>query len=154
MELKIQHIDTKKNIIGIDGGNTIKWGGQLNVLVIDNTSMMNLAVDDYPKIKALENQTEGTNIMNICFPNTKITILEKMEQSSLCELVAYQKQQVFPNEELYCYRNQWYCNDTTIHDLDIQKGDVLSLIYEKNHRLFVKKDGICGWHQGNYEPVQ
>lgn len=146
-------IDKKKRMIGLDGGNGVKSGGQLNICVIEKGNMITTYVDNYPKIKACENQKQGKEWMNLIYPNTELNIIEKYENYSLCELVFSHEKREIMNDQIYEYKNKTYCEDMTIHDLEVKQGDILSLVKRTDEGCLVKKEGICGWYYGKWEEV-
>lgn len=149
----IRH-DKKKNIIGIDGGNTIKMGSQLNVLILQNDDIKYASVDSWQKIRALNDQQEGHEQLNLCFPYTRVEIIKKNETNAICYMPAFDEERTFQNENLYEYKGNMYCYDCVIHDLEIHKNDILSLLQKTDNGLYVKKDGISGWYYGDYEILE
>lgn len=147
-------IDTKKNIIGIDGGNTIKLGGQINVLMIQDGEISATFVDQFACIEAIEEQKGEQQGLNLCYPFTECEILEENEEECVCLFKAYQMTLTVKKEKMYQRNQKWYCYDQVIHDLPIQKGDRLSIIVEEENRVFVKKEGICGWYHGKYHKIE
>lgn len=145
-------VDWDKNIIAIDGGNQIKETGQLNILIIDRGELSFDFVDRFSKIKALEEQCEGTEKMNLCFPYTELEIIEEGQEESLCLLKTFDSKRMIANREIYTYRGKTYCQDTCVGDLEIGIGEILALIRMSEQGLLVKKaNGDIGWYYGKYE---
>lgn len=146
-------LDQGKHIIGIDGGNTIKIGGQINILIMEKGMLQSSYVDDYPLIIALENQKGSEKGMNLSFPYTECEIIEQNENESLVYLKYFKINKTFKNDRLYYRGNQLYCFDEVIDDLEVHQSEILSLIQVEENRAFVKKDGVCGWYYGKYQKV-
>lgn len=146
--------DFNKNIIGIDGGNTIKYWGQLNILIIENNQYLDTYVDDLSLIRALEYQPQGNERLNICYPNTKINILKQNDVNSECYLEAYDEIKTFLNSDIYFYKNEYYFNDTVINQMEINKDEIVSLVKKTDQGILIKKAGITGWYYGKYEKIQ
>lgn len=149
----------EKKIISIDGGCGLKTDGQLNLYVIpdiysDSTeNNYNVRYDTFPQIRALDMQKPSETSINIHWGDTDIILLEKGDEFSLVEHVSTGYRLRMYNEYIYGFERTTTCNDYTDAVLEVNEGDVLSLIYKTNEGCIVKNKGRTGWYYGNYEMI-
>lgn len=149
----------EKKIISIDGGCGLKTDGQLNLYVIpdiysDSTeNNYNVRYDTFPQIRALDMQKPSETSINIHWGDTDIILLEKGDEFSLVEHVSTGYRLRMYNEYIYGFERNTTCNDYTDAVLEVNEGDVLSLIYKTNEGCIVKNKGRTGWYYGNYEMI-
>ena len=53
-----------------------------------------------------------------------------------------------PEHFIYYADNKTYCYDCSDVYLEIEEGDMLSVIAETSVGWIVKKDGVIGWYRG------
>lgn len=148
-------INKEKKIISIDGGCGIKKYGQLNLLIIPDIDckiddVCYISHDNIPAFRALTQQKESTDSVNIRWINNEIIILERADEFTYIEHVATGRKLWIHNSFI---RDDTHCNDYTDYVLPVSCGDILSLVKETSKGYLVKKNGVSGWYFGELEKV-
>lgn len=150
----------EKRIISIDGGCGLKTDGQLNLYVIPDIYSdsaeynYNVRYDTFTQIRALDAQKPSEASLNIHWGDTDIVLLEKGDEFSLVEHVSTGYRLHMYNEYIYGFEKNTTCNDYTDAVLEVNEGDVLSLIYKTNEGCIVKNKGRTGWYYGKFEEIR
>ncbi|MBR4085350.1 MAG: metallophosphoesterase [Lachnospiraceae bacterium] len=144
--------DSKKHIIAIDGGCALKYGAQLNALLISSAyapveSVSYEAYDDLPAIVAKKSQAAKERTVTIRYFDCKVELLENLEDVAKVRHVSTGMEFLVPKSYLYGRDDQFYnCSDFSDTCLEIAVGDKLSVIQETSMGYIVKKDGVIGWY--------
>lgn len=144
--------DYEKHIIAIDGGCALKYGAQLNVLLIPSAdapveSVTYEIYDDLPVIEAKRNQEAKERTVTIRYFDSKVELLEDLENTAKVRHVSTGKEFFVPKSYLYGRDDKYYnCSDFSDAYLEIAEGDKLSVIEETTMGYIVKKHGVIGWY--------
>lgn len=149
------HYNREANIISIDGGNSLKRWGQINVLEMDpqTGAMRNRSCDTLPMIRALDAQKADPAPLTLVFPQTLLEMEKAGPETSLCYLPALGREMLISNKDLYLYKDRTYCADFTTWHPDVEVGELLALCNKTAEDVLIKKDGIIGHYSGRYEPA-
>ncbi len=149
-------IDKENKIISIDGANVLKRDGQLNALIIPDTTKEEFTytyVDLLRKAKVLNTQEVGEGSFCISWLDSKVEVLRKEREFTYCEHISSGNKMWIPNSYLYQEKGEWHVEDITNYQLPLTFGDIVSVTEDTNRGYLVKKDGICGWYYGMLEYV-
>lgn len=140
------HYNAEKNILSIDGGNSVKLTGCLNGVVLNNRTAewTSKSVDKFTKIPAPCTQT-GERGAVICWPDNEVKLLKDRGEFSLCLCPNNNDELEIPTELLYEQDGALYTNDITSARLSVNKGEQISLIREYSDRLLIMKNAEVGW---------
>ena len=144
--------DSSKHIIAIDGGCALKFGAQLNALILPaGTADMDTAYfesyDDYPVIIADHPQEARKATIHIRYFNCSVDILEERDDIALLRQQSTGCVFFAPKSFLYNRPGQPpQCSDYSDALLKIDVGDRLSVIAETSIGRIVKKAGVIGWY--------
>lgn len=151
--------DRERKIFCIDGGCGLKIAGQLNGIMIsdsltDSPDIRWTYHDDFPVYTALEARTGAPAGIHINYQSSEVELLEERGEFGLIRRRASGEVLEVPlswvgrwsDGRLHC---QNYCDGR----LPVEAGEQLSLIYRKENRCYVKKQGQAGWYDGPLEPV-
>lgn len=149
-------IDREHKIISIDGANVLKVDGQLNALIIEDTTKEEFEyvyVDLIKKAKILNTQEAGESSFYISWLDSKVNVLRKEKEVAYCEHCTTGNKMWVPNTYLRQEKDDWHVEDITNYQLPLTFGDIVSVTEETNRGYIVKKNGICGWYYGMLEYV-
>lgn len=144
--------DYEKHIIAIDGGCALKYGAQLNALLIPSAdapveSVTYEIYDDLPVIEAKRNQEAKERTVTIRYFDSKVELLEDLENTAKVRHVSTGKEFFVPKSYLYGRDDKYYnCSDFSDAYPEIAEGDKLSVIEETTMGYIVKKHGVIGWY--------
>lgn len=141
------HYNAEKNILSIDGGNSVKLINRLNGVVLNNKTgeWACDGVDEYEKISAPCSQTEK-NGLTVCWPDCEVEVLEERGDFTLCKFKGNGAELEIPTEFLYEDDDGRDCtNDTTDRRLEVKKGETVSVVRKYADRLLIMKNGETGW---------
>lgn len=144
--------DYEKHIVAIDGGCALKYGAQLNALLIPSAdapveSVTYEAYDDLSVIEAKRNQEAKERTVTIRYFDCKVELLEDLENTAKVRHVSTGKEFFVPKSYLYGRDDKYYnCSDFSDAYLEIAEGDKLSVIEETTMGYIVKKHGVIGWY--------
>ena len=147
-------IDRERHIISIDGGCVLKWDGQLNALILPPTpdgEFSCVSYDGFPEMTALDPQKPNSDPINIRYGHTRLEVLERGEELSLCRHVETGRELEILTEYLWERDGETYCEDSTDYLLPVEPGDRLSVERRLSDRALCKKDGVTGWYFGRLE---
>ena len=144
--------DYKKHIIAIDGGCALKYGAQLNALLIPDANagmeeVMYAIYDDFPVIIAEKDQKAREKSIVVRYYDCLVELLE--EKEDMVKLLHCSSGKVFlaPKSYLYKSKDGLCCSDYTDACLEVKQGDVLSVVEKTSAGYMVKKDGVIGWYK-------
>lgn len=146
----------ERKIISIDGACVLKLDGQLNALIIDDEQSQQFswqAWDGLPVYKALDAQAGSTDSINIRWGRSRIEVLERGEELSLCRHVESGRILQILNRYLHEDVQGVWCEDATDYALAVQRGDSLSLVASTKSGYLCKKDGVTGWYYGRLSAI-
>jgi len=144
-------LDRQRRIISIDGGCVLKLDGQLNALILPEESSQDFywaAWDGLPQVIALERQEPSADSVNVRWGRSRVDLLERGEELSLCRHVETGRELYVLNRYLYDSPDGLRCEDSTDYELPVEPGDVLSVVEYTRTGLLAKKDGVTGWYRG------
>lgn len=147
-------IDRDSRIISIDGGCVLKDDGQLNALIIPHRSSEDFsfeAYDPFPVRRVLSDQAEGRRSYYIRWGDSRVRVLRRGEEFSLCrhERTGYEMEIL--TEYLFTGEDVTECNDCTDYVLPLKRGDAVRVVEECSRGYFVKHQGFSGWYYGELE---
>lgn len=145
----------EKHIIAIDGGCALKNGAQLNALLIPdaNAGMEEVtytSYDDFPVIVAAASQEEKKPSIVIRYFDCQVELLAEIGDMAKIRHISSGKELMAPKSYLYG-RDGLYCSDYTDTRLEVNCGDMLSVIEKTSVGYIVKKDGVVGWYKEEKE---
>jgi protein phosphatase len=149
-------IDQEHKIISIDGANVLKDDGQLNALIIEDTTKEEfsyVSVDLLKKAKILNTQEVGDSSFYISWLDSKVEALRQEREFTYCEHCTTGNKMWIPNSYLRKEKDGWHVEDITNYQLPLTFGDIVSVTKATNRGYIVKKNGICGWYYGMLEYV-
>lgn len=149
-------IDREHKIISIDGANVLKKDGQLNALIIPDTTKEDFSytyVDLLPKARILNTQEVGDSSFCISWLDSKVEALRQEKEFTFCEHCSSGNKMWIPNSYLRYQKDGWHVEDITNYQLPLTYGDIVSVTESTNRGYIVKKNGIGGWYYGMLEYV-
>lgn len=146
-------LNRRRHIISIDGGCGIHREGQLNLLMIPGIDcpvdqILSASWDQLPVFEAVTPQRESDSSVNIHFVNPKVRILKEEGEFCLAEHLDSGRNLKVLTRYLYNREGEWACVRYTDYHIPIKPGDLVSLVDQSSEEYLVKKDGVCGWYQG------
>lgn len=151
--------DEEKHIISIDGGCGLKYGAQLNALVLpegaeDMDHAYFDAFDDLPVIVAPRSQEAKGAAIHIRYFDCSVEILENLGDMVRVRHVSTGREFVMPESYLYYRPGKLpQCNDYSDCWIQVEKGEELSVVERTSVGLIVKKQGRVGWYFGDDVPI-
>lgn len=132
-----------RKICLIDGGKGTKEFGQVNLLIIENNNFNSIYTDWFPKVEVKLNQEASGNV-SITYKDPYVRLIEDNGELVLCE---YHKKEVYLEKRLvYLDKNDEYnARNSSNCFLKLNRGDIVSLIYQGKTISQIKKDGIVGY---------
>lgn len=145
-------LDHQRHIIAIDGGCGIKYGAQLNALIIpkpesDIREVTYVAYDDYPVLIAPTPQNEKEKTVCIRYYDCEVEVLEDRGDVICLRHISSDRICIVPKYFVYYRNGKAYCSDFSDACLEIKEGDKLSVIADTSAGYIVKKDGVIGWYK-------
>jgi len=144
--------DREHNVISIDGGNVLKEGGQINVLILSELFSESIewqSYDGLPLSTALENQPESNQeSIHLRWTDGKVEILKREKDYCYCRHESSGALVWIPESWLYERNGKWFTDDYTEYHPEIHAGDRIAVLQRTSKGCFVKKDGVCGWYSG------
>lgn len=147
-------VSREGRIVSIDGGATLKWDGQVNVLILPQEpdgEFSWVSDDGLPTVTARGGQQASRGSVNVRFGHSELEILEEGEEFCLCRHVETARVLRVLTEYIYRREGKVLCEDSTDYRLPVSPGDTLSVVRETSYGLLAKKDGVTGWYLGRYE---
>jgi len=144
-------MDHEHRIISIDGACVLKVDGQLNALTIPDITQPHFtwqAYDGLPTVTALDAQPPSQDPVNIRWGRSKLELLERGEELSLCRHLETGRVMPILNSYLREGPRGLWCEDSTDYRLPVSPGDTLTLVVSTKTGFLCKKDGVTGWYFG------
>ncbi|MCO7175792.1 metallophosphoesterase [Sporolactobacillus kofuensis] len=146
-------IDLTKRIISIDGGNQVRFDGQLNALIIERRpqgdQISSTYVDHFQRVETIRHSYTAPDgfVGTLNYPNYKVRLLEKGKYFSLCENIALGLKQWLKNEYLTQKEDGSYvAGDLSASGLSVSAQDQVAIIDNKcAGYTLIKKNGAVGW---------
>lgn len=142
--------DVKHNIYSIDGGNMVKFGGQLNALIFEKNIVKVERCDFLKERKVIQNVDYHTQIpFFITFNHGNIQILERnsIQSKVYCP---YNNRTFWVENEFVTKDMKAY--DYTNYEIPLKKGDTVKEVFAYQDKVQIKKNGILGWtYRSNLE---
>ena len=146
-------ISLEKRVVSIDGGCVLKWDGQLNALVLprnEGEDFSYFSYDGLPTAVALEKQKGSAHSINVRWFENRVTVLERGEEFCRCRHDVSGRELDILTEYILERGNATTCEDSTDYRLQVEPGDVLSVVRRTSRGLLAKKDGVTGWYAGAF----
>lgn len=148
-------IDRTRKIASIDGGCSLKVGGQLNALVLLGPETFETAAyDDYPVMVAQTDQAESQNPATIRWVDHDVEILERGGEFSKVRHLATGRTLWVLTRYLQEQGGRPWCCDFTDYRLGVRAGELLSVVEETSRGSLVKKSGVLGWYLGELKTIE
>jgi len=148
------HVNRTGSIYSIDGGNSMKRWGQINILMMRADGHMSFDVyDPCARIRILRTQDAESEPMSLTFPNTKVELLDTTGDKTRCYVPCLGKEMTFDSGRVYEYKGEIYCSDFTTYHLPVQEGEIVSYCGAYEDGILIKRQGIVGKYCGQYEYV-
>ncbi len=147
-------LDEGRHIASIDGGATLKWDGQVNVLILPEApggAFSWVSDDGFPTVTALDAQTPSPDPVNVRFGHSRLEVLEEGPEFCLCRHVETGRVLRVLTEYIHRRDGEVFCEDSTDYHLPVAPGDVLSVVRRTSYGLLAKKNGVTGWYCGRYK---
>ncbi|WDV44942.1 metallophosphoesterase [Clostridiaceae bacterium M8S5] len=144
-------IDNKKKIIAIDGGNGVKYAGQVNALIIekkDNQTSFNSISEDKFEIKEVVKDfiSEDNQIVKLDWRDLEFDILKEDCEFSLCKKASTGERFLLKNEFIDQTTDKPSLKKTYISlFLDIKKGNQFKVIEKYGGYVLGKYKNEVGW---------
>ncbi|MCL2773233.1 MAG: metallophosphoesterase [Oscillospiraceae bacterium] len=140
-------VDEKNYIISIDGGMSIKADGQLNAFIIFNDTFSFDFVDNLPVYRAEKAQSARGGELNITWNDRFIEPVEKEDEFGIYRHIQSGMTLSLPNSVVWTDYDGRLCDGTfgTDYYVQVDVGDVISVIKKFGNKIFAKKGGVMGW---------
>jgi len=147
--------DYKKHVIAIDGGCALKYGCQLNALIIPNpdADMHEITYtyfDDYPVLRAAKAQKAKPWTIRMRYFDCLVDILEEKDDLVKLRHISTGKEMKVPKSYLYFDYfgdGKVSCADCSDAYLEVEPGDTLAVVAKTSEGYVVKKEGVLGWYK-------
>ena len=152
--------DKERQILCIDGGNGLKRSGQLNGIFIPHCQAQIEEIswtgyDGSEQIQALERQKGQAPSVHIQYFDSLVDCLEQKGDMALWRQVSTGKPFEGPMDWAYSDgEGKRHFSDYTDMLLDVEPGDMLSVILKTSTGYYCKKHGLIGWYKGAALPVE
>ncbi len=146
----------QRNLFSIDGSCVLKEDGQLNALIRNNADgcWSFAAYDRFPLVRATDTQPAGGDTACYQWGDTQVELLEEQGEFVRCRHLSTGRELLIPADWLYRDADgQLCCSDHTAYRLPVLPGDILSLVRQTSRGCYVKKNGVCGWYDGGWQPL-
>ncbi len=143
-----------RHIICLDGGCGVKHSGQLNCVILPDAQSEDftfLWADDLPHVRAVEPQEASSDFTYIHFHDRRVELLER--GAEFAQVRYHGKTVRVPVSALDEDDPGQLNTDMTDYRLSVAPGDEMSLILRCRNEIYVRKDNILGWYQGEYTYV-
>ncbi|MBQ4090671.1 MAG: metallophosphoesterase [Clostridia bacterium] len=150
------HIYAESKIAAIDGGCGKQEAAQLNALIMRMGRPGEFeweSVDGFPRIAALEAQAASENPLHTVWGTRFIDVIVKNGGWAKVYHHATGRVLEVPEQRLWMQNGKEVLGDYTDYALPVEKGDILSVVFETDRGLCCKKDGASGWYYGRYEKI-
>lgn len=144
-------INNEKKIISVDGGLNVKYGGQLNALIVDKNKGISFsynAVDDFPKGRILINVAgDLTSFTKVDIRHPRIEVIEKGEHFSKCRMLSSGKIGLAKNEHIF-YKGDGFITYRSLSDfISVKKEEIVSIVDDSctGYTLVRSMNAELGW---------
>ena len=139
-------ISNKKRIVSIDGGMSLRSGGQLNAFMIQSGKPTWRYVDKLGAVQ-IKKKVEGKQgTLNINYTTRFIEMIEAGKEFSLVRHIATGQEIEVPSEKIYKEGEKLCITDqATNHNLSLKPGHIVKIVQEYTDRFYGKIDGEAGW---------
>lgn len=143
-------IDYKRKMIDIDGGLTIKWAGQVNLLIIkyenDEYKFSCEWESVFEKRKAIKEYKSNLKPVYINYENNDYTLIKKENGLVLLRDNKSKQEGYIPENEVYYEKSKPLVYQWLSSFPSIKKGEEFFYVGEQNgYALIITNDGIVGW---------
>lgn len=107
-----------------------------------------ISCDQLPLFRAMSSQKASADPISLHFLNGTIRLLDEGKEFSLVEHVDSGRKLEVLSSLIYNQGDRLVCTGFTDYRLPVETGDRLSLMEQTSRGYFVKKNGVCGWYQG------
>lgn len=136
-------LNRRQNIFAIDGGNTIKTDGQINVLELIDDTVISHRFDDlkYQSMNRVQTRVDG---IHLSWVDREITILEKGTEFSLCKHISSNTSLNIHNHFID-FESETLIYDYTNALVEVKENDVVHVFLEASSGYYIKCNGAVGW---------
>lgn len=137
--------DFEKNIVSIDGGNHVRYGGQLNVVTLNSLEEMQFSyfgVSDYPIKTVIEDSVSNKDKFNLPYGEHKLEVIKKVDEYSLCRLLENGIEVWINNADIFINNSYYFCKEAFNNYLEIKSGEQIELIREGYPYCLIKRNGV------------
>jgi len=149
-------IQESKKLITLDGGLGRRRDGQLNCVVIPDSTKEEFQfvyVDRLPKGKVLHTQAAGDIKRTIKAPYNQVKIIQEQDDMAYCRQDKTGECFWIPKVMLTMNGEHIVSEDVTDYQLRLTAGDIVSIVLKTTRGYLVKKDGVIGWYFGMLENI-
>lgn len=152
--------DSGRQILCIDGGNGLKYAGQLNGIILPDCwaeigQISWMGYDGFPVVEALKRQEGREAAVHIQYFESQVEPLEQKGDMALWRQISTGKTFEAPAEWTYHDgEGRLHYSDYADTLLDVEPGERLSVILQTSAGYYCKKDGLIGWYKGAAQPVE
>jgi len=147
-------IDRQRHIISIDGACVLKDDGQLNCLILPGILSEDFSYthyDHFATARVLNHQDRSEKSYYIRWGDSKVHVLHRGEEFSRCRHERTGYEMDILTKYLFSDNEFTECNDCTDLVLQLEPGDVVSIVEHTSRGYFVKHKGTSGWYFGELE---
>lgn len=121
-------INKEKKIISVDGGCNVKFGGQLNALIVDKNKGISFSyksVDDFPKGKILfDVKGDLTSFVKSDYRHPQVEVLESGENFSKCRMISSEKIGLAKNEHIINNGDRFVTHRSLSDFISVEKEEI------------------------------
>ena len=146
-------IDEVCRIVSIDGACVLKDDGQLNALLIEDGRFDAVWYDPFPLIRARTAQRESERSRYVPWGDNEVEVLAADGDFRLVRQKSSGYELWVPEDFLFERNGRLLVNDCTDYRPAVEPGDVFSLVRQTARGAWIKKNGVSGWYDGEYERI-
>lgn len=144
-------VDKNCRIISIDGGCVLKDDGQLNAFIIRRDRFSWTWYDGFPTATALTPQKKSIRCTYIRWGDNRVTPVELGRKWCRIRHDRTGYEMDVPTDFLFEKNGQLMVNDVTDYRPPVVPGDTVSVVRVTDRGVWIKKDGVSGWYDGELE---
>lgn len=149
------HFNREANIYSIDGGNSMKNWGQINILTFERGGkIVCSSYDRLNKVRVLQAQENTEEPLTLLFPKTCVEVLEDLGDKKRCYVPYLGREMLFAANRIYTYKGKTYSWDFTTYHLPVKAGEIVTFCGENEDGILIKRNGIVGKYVGRYETIE
>ena len=151
VQCALPYFDSRRNIIGIDGGCGVKHSGQLNALLWRDGVFSCACVHDgaLPAVRAKSAQAESKNSLNVHYFEP-LRVLSQEGALARVQHEATGHVLWVPADDIWQEEGIDH-TETTDYALGVEAGDRLYVVRQTPRGLLAQKNGVTGWYYGAWE---